>query len=118
MDTITHLEPVYRKDDGELVGFIREIPNTDLWECLTIFHSSFDLPMKKEDSILNVLSKGLHLLTEKWEFYSEEDKEWYICTILEANAERVKIKEGYYSHGNGEVHEILSSEGKKLRLLK
>lgn len=115
MKNSVQIEPVNR-EDGELVGFIQKLEGENIWKSQTIFHYSFATHARKEDAIADVLANGLRLLGEKWEFYSEDDNEWYVCVILEANTETVKIKEGFYSQDDGEVYEIVNPVNKKLRL--
>ena len=108
--------PIYR-DDHELLGFVVESSSKDLWIPMTIFKIPFNKPMDKNSAISQVLENGLQILSEKWEFYSKDDKEWHACLILEAKLDSVKIKEGISPQGDGEIFAILNPDEGNLRLL-
>jgi hypothetical protein len=89
------IQPIYRADDNELLGYVSK--DKDTWRALTIFGAPF-FEGSKVAAIQEVQSKGLQILADKWEYLDEATGEWQQCMIIEASKDNVKIApfDGFY----------------------
>lgn len=111
------MQPIYRTEDNELMGFIVESSNSkNLWIPLSVFKIKIGMASSKDDAINFVLANGLQILTEKWEYFDESSNEWKICLILEANPDYVKIQEGIYPEKDAKVLNLKNPTGDQVRL--
>lgn len=81
--------PIYRNEDSELVGYIKEAE--DGWMALTIFNYPLSLGLSRDEATQFVREKGLAVLLEPWEYYDESLNNWLKCIMVEVSKDSVKI---------------------------
>lgn len=91
-------QPVYRKEDNELLGCILPVPTVDMWVPATLFSYPLGEATTKGDAIRLLENIGLDSLLDPWEFFDSEQDDWYTCTIVEANPDKVVITISDFGH--------------------
>jgi hypothetical protein len=82
---------VLREEDGALLGYVDPVGD-GLWRPLTVFGYPLAAPASADEALEEVRRGGLERMTGNWWFRSAADGEWYRCVILEAEAERVRVR--------------------------
>lgn len=102
-------QPIHRQDDNELMGFIQpDDVQSDLWSALTVFYNPLQKGLSEKEATQYVLSHGLEVLTDTWQFLDTSDSEWYNCQIAEAKPGHVVVKISDYGHPD--VHKLVTIE--------
>ncbi|QWF80547.1 hypothetical protein [Amycolatopsis sp. CA-230715] len=80
--------PVYRAEDGELVGYLRR--DGDGWLPLTVFGYPLAEAGPHEESVAELEGRGLAVLGDRWSV--RHDGEWLACRLTEAEPGRVAVR--------------------------
>jgi len=84
-----HAEPIYRKDDQELLGYVSQLGSA--WSALTTFGYEFAVVATREEAERLVRRDGLRLLRGTWQYYDRDDHEWHSCVIKKVQFNRVTV---------------------------
>lgn len=91
-------QPVYRKDDNELLGYLLPTSQPSQWVPATLFSYPLSEACSEDEAIRVLQDIGLDSLLDRWEFFDSEHNEWFACTIVEAAPDRVKITISDFGH--------------------
>ena len=86
---------IRRRDDGELLGAIRQV--AEGWEALTVFGGVLGLASSAAAARGIVESVGLEALARPWFHRSRTTGTWRIVRIQEAWPGRARVVEGFYA---------------------
>jgi len=76
------------RDDGELVGFVRE--SGGRWRAETVFGAALDEHADRDDAECALTDRGLSYLAEKW--LLEDDGSSLTVEIVEAGPDQVTVQ--------------------------
>ena len=83
--------PVYRKEDNELLGYLLPVAQSDLWLPATVFSYPLGKACSERDAVSLLEDIGLGSLLDRWEFFDSDQEDWFSCTIVEADPDKIKI---------------------------
>jgi hypothetical protein len=97
MTPTEELEPVHRREDGELVGYLTAVRRADADACVA--HSLFGAPMQefpdREQAAAFLRRRGLPLLSERWWYRPADGSPERPATLVEARLGEVTVRFGY-----------------------
>ncbi|MGY1661441.1 hypothetical protein ACI78Q_09515 [Geodermatophilus sp. SYSU D00705] len=97
MTPIEELEPVHRREDGELVGHLTTARREDGDACVA--HSLFGAPLQefadREQAAEFLRRRGLPLLAERWWYRPADGSPERPVTLVEARLGEVTVRFGY-----------------------
>lgn len=96
-------EQVFRIHDNELMGIVKQVDDTDMWQACTVFGYPLGEPTDKHNAVEYLRGDGLEVLLGNWQFL-DADNDWYACDFVEIQPEQVTIRITDYGHPD--VHQL------------
>ncbi|MGY1820813.1 hypothetical protein [Geodermatophilus sp. SYSU D00079] len=97
MTPTEELEPVHRREDGELVGYLTTARREDADACVA--HSLFGAPLQafpdREQAAAFLRHRGLPLLAERWWYRPADGSPERPATLVEARLGEVTVRFGH-----------------------
>ena len=77
-------EEIRRAEDGELLGYVRALPEGTGWAAMAVFGGTLGVRSTRRDAAALVESDGLASLARRWFWRAADTADWEVVVIQEA----------------------------------